>query len=258
MQTYYNIIPSFGVGGLIEKIAKQAGRAKIQRYANLLSKERPELSNLLSKLAKSQEKGPKLSEKEAGRLVTLSQNYRRNQGRKKLNEQIVAERKSTPKPTEAPTEQPAQPANPVPGKTLSDRWQQLKTWVNNHPKTAVGVPLLMVGTGPGRYITDNVIKATQSNPVTWFGNAQPEATQAQDFIVINGTKIPIKKSSEGYFVPVEENTQPTMSTDDLDSIIAEVNNAEQNLAPVIPSQPGDPGYSDNSAINDLFEDDQWQ
>jgi hypothetical protein len=29
MQDYYNTIPAFGVGGLIAKIAKVAGRAKI-------------------------------------------------------------------------------------------------------------------------------------------------------------------------------------------------------------------------------------
>ena len=30
MQDYYNTIPAFGVGGLIAKIAKAAGRAKIR------------------------------------------------------------------------------------------------------------------------------------------------------------------------------------------------------------------------------------
>ena len=63
MQDYYNTIPAFGIGGLIAKIAKAAGRAKIQGHANLLSKVQPVLSKLLSKLAKSQQGGPKLSDK---------------------------------------------------------------------------------------------------------------------------------------------------------------------------------------------------
>lgn len=263
MQDYYNTIPAFGVGGLIAKIAKAAGRAKIQGHANLLSKEQPELSKLLSKLAKSQKGGPKLSDKEAERLATLAQDYRRSNihyqdRRKKINEQIAARRKPTPKPAEAPAEQPAQPANPVPGTTLSARWQQAKTWMNNHPKTTIGVPLLALGTGPGRYITGNAVKATQSNPANWFGDSQPETTEAQDFIVINGAKIPIKRSPEGYFVPTQERLQSDTDTDDLDSIIAGANNTETTSAPVIPSQPGDPGYADTSTINDLFDDDQWQ
>lgn len=131
MQDYYNTIPAFGVGGLIAKIAKAAGRAKIQGHANLLSKEQPELSKLLSKLAKSQQGGPKLSDKEAERLATLAQNYRRSNihyqnRRNKINEQIAAKRNPTPKPTEAPTEQPVRSANPVKGTTLSSRWQQAK------------------------------------------------------------------------------------------------------------------------------------
>ena len=99
MQDYYNTIPAFGIGGLIAKIAKAAGRAKIQGHANLLSKVQPELSKLLSKLAKSQQGGPKLSDKEAERLATLAQNYRRSNihyqnRRNKINEQIISKRKS--------------------------------------------------------------------------------------------------------------------------------------------------------------------
>lgn len=229
MQDYYNTIPAFGVGGLIAKIAKAAGRAKIQGHANLLSKEQPELSKLLSKLAKSQQGGPKLSDKEAERLATLAQNYRRSNihyqnRRNKINEQIAAKRNPTPKPTEAPTEQPARSANPVKGTTLSSRWQQAKTWMNNHPKTTIGVPLLALGTGPGRYVTGNAMKAIQSNPESWFGNSVPESETAQDFIMIDGTKTPIKRSAEGYFVPVNQ------------------------------SMP----QVDQQAINDLFDDDQWQ
>ena len=263
MQDYYNTIPAFGVGGLIAKIAKAAGRAKIQGHANLLSKEQPELSKLLSKLAKSQQGGPKLSDKEAERLATLAQNYRRSNihyqnRRNKINEQIAAKRNPTPKPTEAPTEQPARSANPVKGTTLSSRWQQAKTWMNNHPKTTIGVPLLALGTGPGRYVTGNAFKAIQSNPESWFGNSVPESETASDFIMIDGTKIPIKRSAEGYFVPVNQtnNQTPPVEGDNIDQTLAGITN--ENLGGAPQQQPESMPRVDQQAINDLFDDDQWQ
>lgn len=263
MQDYYNTIPAFGVGGLIAKIAKAAGRAKIQGHANLLSKEQPELSKLLSKLAKSQQGGPKLSDKEAERLATLAQNYRKSNihyqnRRKKINEQMAARRNPTPKPTEAPTEQPARSANPVKGTTLSSRWQQAKTWMNNHPKTTIGVPLLALGTGPGRYVTGNAMKAIQSNPESWFGNSVPESETASDFIMIDGTKIPIKRSAEGYFVPVNQdnNQTPPVEGDNIDQTLAGITNESLGGAPQ--QQPENMPQIDQQAINDLFDDDQWQ
>ena len=262
MQDYYNTIPAFGVGGLIAKIAKAAGRAKIQGHANLLSKEQPELSKLLSKLAKSQQGGPKLSDKEAERLATLAQNYRRSNihyqnRRKKINEQIAAKRNPTPKPTEAPTEQPARSANPVKGTTLSSRWQQAKQWMNNHPKTTIGVPLLALVTGPGRYVTGNAFKFTQSNPESWFGNSVPESETASDFVMIDGTKIPIKRSAEGYFVPVNQNNSqtPPVEGDNIDQTLAGITN--ENLGGTPQQQPENMPQVDQQTINDLFDDDQW-
>lgn len=257
MQDYYNTIPAFGVGGLIAKIAKAAGRAKIQGHANLLSKEQPELSKLLSKLAKSQQDGPKLSDKEAERLATLAQNYRRSNihyqnRRNKINEQIAAKRNPTP------TEQPARSTNPVKGTTLSSRWQQAKTWMNNHPKTTIGVPLLALGTGPGRYVTGNAMKAIQSDPESWFGNSVPESETASDFIMMDGTKIPIKRSAEGYFVPVNQNNSQTtpVEGDSVDQTLAGITN--ENLGGAPQQQPKGTPQIDQQAINDLFDDDQWQ
>lgn len=262
MQDYYNTIPAFGVGGLIAKIAKAAGRAKIQGHANLLSKEQPELSKLLSKLAKSQKGGPRLSDKEAERLATLAQDYRRSNihyqdRRKKINEQIAARHKPAPKPTEAPTEQPAQPTNPVPGTTLSARWQQARTWMNNHPKTTIGVPLLALGTGPGRYVTGNAVKAIQSNPENWFNDTPSQSGEASDFIVIDGTKIPIKRSAEGYFVPVtQDNAQtPSAGGDSIDQTLAGITNEDLGGTPQ--QQQGNMPAVDQQAINDLFDEDQW-
>lgn len=262
MQDYYNTIPAFGIGGLIAKIAKAAGRAKIQGHANLLSKAQPELSKLLSKLAKSQQGGPKLSDKEAERLATLAQNYRRSNihyqnRRNKINEQIAAKRNPTPKPTEAPTEQPARSANPVPGTTLSGRWKQFRNWMDNHPKTTIGVPLLALGTGPGRYVTGNAFKAIQSNPESWFGNSVPESETASDFVMIDGTKIPIKRSAEGYFVPVNQNNNQTTTVegDNVDQTLAGITN--ENLGGAPQQQPENMPQVDQQTINDLFDDDQW-
>ena len=263
MQDYYNTIPAFGVGGLIAKIAKAAGRAKIQGHANLLSKAQPELSKLLSKLAKSQKGGPKLSEEEAKKLTTLAQNYRRSNmryqnRRKRINEYVAAKRNPSPKPTEAPAEQTAHSANSVKGTTLSSRWQHAKTWMNNHPKTTIGVPLLALGTGPGRYITGNALKFTQSNPESWFGNSIPESEAASDFIMIDGTKIPIKRSAEGYFVPVNQsnNQTPPVEGDNIDQTLAGITN--ENLMGTTQQQPESMPQVDQQVINDLFDDDQWQ
>lgn len=253
MQDYYNMIPTFGVGGLIAKIAKAAGRAKIQGHANLLSKEQPELSKLLSKLAKSQKGGPKLSDKEAERLTTLAQDYRRSNihyqdRRKKINEQIAARRK----PTEAPAEQPAHPVNPVPGTTLSARWKQAKQWMNNHPKTVVGGALFL-GSGTGRDILSKAGSLYSARPFT----SSPAADQ--QVVTINGVDIPITKSSNGKFIPVSAqvgNSSPT-PTDAGDDIDALINSAKGDTEPSNTIQ--DPSQvPDQQTINDLFADDQDQ
>ena len=152
-------------------------------------------------------------------------------------------------------------ANPVPGTTLSSRWQQAKQWMNNHPKTTIGVPLLALGTGPGRYITGNAFKFTQSNPESWFGNSAPESEAASDFIMIDGTKIPIKRSAEGYFVPVDQNNQtPPVEGDNIDQTLAGITN--ENLGGIpqqqpLQQQPESMPQVDQQTINDLFADDQW-
>lgn len=148
-------------------------------------------------------------------------------------------------------------ANPVKGTTLSSRWQQAKTWMNNHPKTTIGVPLLALGTGPGRYVTGNVFKLTQSNPESQFGNSAPESETASDFIMIDGTKIPIKRSAEGYFVPVNQdnNQTPPVEGDNIDQTLAGITNESLGGAPQ--QQPENMPQIDQQAINDLFDDDQW-
>lgn len=147
--------------------------------------------------------------------------------------------------------------NPVPGTTLSGRWKQFKNWMNNHPKTTIGVPLLALGTGPGRYVTGNAFKAIQSNPGSWFGNSVPESETASDFVMIDGTKIPIKRSAEGYFVPVNQNNNQTTTVegDNVDQTLAGITN--ENLGGAPQQQPENMPQVDQQTINDLFDDDQW-
>lgn len=311
MQDYYNTIPAFGIGGLIAKIAKAAGRAKIQGHANLLSKAQPELSKLLSKLAKSQQGGPKLSDEEAKRLATLAQNYRRN----KINEQIISKRKSTQQGAQEVTQKgtqqstsatqsarspylngsnlsytvPPSPraskirnarnkkaaqqnqaqnqaqgnpsrevtsANPVPGTTLSGRWKQFRNWMDNHPKTTIGVPIF-AASGIGRDILGGAWSAYNSHPFS----SDSEEKKQKSVVTIDGVDIPIIMGSNGKFVVDTTGSKKPKKTpeDDIDSLI-DAAAATSNVANTLPSDPSSNiSVSDQSQqmINDLFDDDQW-
>ena len=320
MQDYYNTIPAFGIGGLIAKIAKAAGRAKIQGNANLLSKAQPELSKLLSKLAKSQQGGPKLSDEEAKKLATLAQNYRRSNihyqnRRNKINEQIASKRKSTQQSAQETTQKgtqqstsatqsarspylngsnlsytvPPSPraskirnarnkkaaqqnqaqnqaqgnpsregtsANPVPGTTLSGRWKQFRNWMDNHPKTTIGVPLF-AASGTGRDILGGAWSIYNSHPFS----SDSEEKKQKSVVTIDGVDIPIIMGSNGKFVVDTTGSKKPKKTpeDDIDSLI-DAAASTSNVANTPPSDPSSNiSVSDQSQqmINDLFPDDQW-
>lgn len=278
MQDYYNTIPAFGIGGLIAKIAKAAGRAKIQGHANLLSKAQPELSKLLSKLAKSQQGGPKLSDEEAKKLATLAQNYRKSNihyqnRRNKINEQIASKRKSTQQSAQEITQKAAQQnqaqnqaqgnpskevtsANPVPGTTLSGRWKQFRNWMDNHPKTTIGVPIF-AASGTGRDILGGVWSAYNSHPFS----SDSEEKKQKSVVTIDGVDIPIIMGSNGKFVVDTTGSKKPKKTpeDDIDSLI-DAAAATSNVANTLPSDPSSNiSVSDQSQqmINDLFDEDQW-
>lgn len=278
MQDYYNTIPAFGIGGLIAKIAKAAGRAKIQGHANLLSKAQPELSKLLSKLAKSQQGGPKLSDEEAKKLATLAQNYRKSNihyqnRRNKINEQIASKRKSTQQSAQEITQKAAQQnqaqnqaqgnpskevtsANPVPGTTLSGRWKQFRNWMDNHPKTTIGVPIF-AASGTGRDILGGVWSAYNSHPFS----SDSEEKKQKSVVTIDGVDIPIIMGSNGKFVVDTTGSKKPKKTpeDDIDSLI-DAATATSNVANTLPSDSSSNiSVSDQSQqmINDLFDDDQW-
>lgn len=243
MQDYYNIIPTFDVGGILSKILIKGGARKAQNYANLLSKEMPQLSKLLTKLAQSQKGGPKLSESESKKLIELAQQYRRNnihyQNRRiKINEQLRAK---TPKPVTPTQEVTPKPVTP----TLTSRYQQVKNWINNHPKTVVGGALFL-GSGTGRDVLSKAGDIYSARPFT------SSPTTDQQIVTINGTDIPIVKSSNGKFIPVQTQSADSSSVKVGDDIDALINSARKDTTTQATSQ-----IYDQQAINDLFEDDQW-
>lgn len=151
--------------------------------------------------------------------------------------------------------------------TLKSIWDGTKSWMNNHPGLTIGIPAVGLGTGPGRWLLGNGFKATQASPDSWFGDNSTTNSnnESSDFIVINGTKIPIKRSPDGYFVPVDTSSEDTQqssgSIDDIDSIINEINSntqTQQQIVPQAENQETDqmPQYTQQD-INDLFATDQW-
>ena len=276
MQDYYNI-PKYSTGGFLLKMVEKGLKngalsyRGLQAQANSFAKSVPELKGLLKKLIDTSKSGQKLSHEEGKKLIDLLQEHKGTY--KSLNNLIPKNWKGTKQNVDKITSKAAentkqvenavkeatetQVSNPVPGTTLSARWKQAKTWMNNHPKTTIGVPLLALGTGPGRYVTGNAVKAIQSNPENWFGDSQV-TSDASDFIMMpDGTKIPIKKSSEGYFVPIVQDNNQTPSTggDDIDQILAGINSENPEGTPQQQSESAP--QIDQQAINDLFEDDQW-
>lgn len=274
----YNQIPKYQLGKVIQLLEKTAATKghTVYKYLgylkNLAGKDNKELVEGIDKYRDllirgiKYDKSKKLTEgtnKELFEaLQKIAQGHRKTsayQSRKKTfwdgitrAKDIIRKKEAQVKPT---TE--TQSANPIPGTTLSARWQQAKTWMNNHPKTTIGVPLLALGTGPGRYVTGNAVKAIQSNPENWFNDVPSQSGEASDFIVIDGTRIPIKRSAEGYFVPVaQDNVQvPSVGGDNIDQTLAGITN--ENLGGTPQQQQGNMPVVDQQAINDLFEEDQW-
>lgn len=167
--------------------------------------------------------------------------------------------------TVAPVEAVAEQKN----RTLKSIWDGTKNWMNNHPGLTIGIPAIGLGTGPGRWLLGNGLKVTQSSPDSWFEDDSTTGLNrnSSEFIMINGTKIPIKRSSEGYFVPVDgvptdtsspDAQQNSGSTDDIDSIINEINSNAQTQQKIVPqSGQQEADQMSQQDINDLFATDQW-
>lgn len=174
---------------------------------------------------------------------------------------------STPSAVVTETVAPAKAAEEQKKRTLKSIWDGTRNWMNNHPGWTIGIPAIGLGTGPGRWLLGNALAATQYNPSNYFGGDSTTGlnNDSSEFIMINGTKIPIKKSPDGYFVPVDASSEDTQqssgSTDDIDNIINEINSdtqTQQQIASQTGQQGTDqmPQYSQQD-INDLFATDQW-
>lgn len=169
------------------------------------------------------------------------------------NKVVGTTKPATGEATETVAEAAARPA------TLASTFKRMGSWFNQHPALTLGALGLGVGTGPGRYILGKTVQATQSNPATWFSEAP---VTDQEYVMINGTKIPVQRSSEGYFVPVQEstNSQSDMPGDAVDQTLAGITN--ENLGvPSTSQQTIQQQYTEGpnisqQDINDLFDTDQ--
>lgn len=290
MQGYYNI-PYMASGGTLFSLAgstskylekllgSEKGIKSLKGLSLSLSKKNPTLSsgikNLLDKKldAKGIEDLQKLAKQH---LITTSGYQSRLKNiqnalryRKQALDLLKKAEKSESKVTQAAGTQEAAVENTAKNtskQTLGSMWTGTKNWFNEHPKTVLLTSALGLGTGPGRWLLGNGLKATQSNPGSWFGDDSTTSLNggSSDFIMINGTKIPIKRSPEGYFIPVDETSSQqgdAMSGDSVDQALAGVTNEnigvdQNNQQSNQQSNQQVPQISQQD-INDLFSDDQW-
>lgn len=268
MQDYYNI-PKYSTGGFLLKMVEKGLKSGAINYgglqvqANSFSRTIPELKGLLQKLITSSKSGQKLSHEEGKKLIDLLQEHKGNykslnnlipknwerikQKVDKITDKVAENTKQVKNTVKEATE--TQPTNPIPGTTLSSRWKQVKQWMNNHPKTVAGGALFL-GSGTGRDILSQVGSLYSARPFN-------SATAAdQQIVTINGVDIPITKSSNGKFIPIQgddSQATPTSAGDDIDALI---NNARAEAE--TPDAQNYPQIADQETINDLFADDQDQ
>lgn len=270
----YNI-PIFNIGGILAKIAKSA--KNIQGQANLVGKTKnPELFNLLSKLAKSQKGGTKLTEEESRKLVTLVQNYRRKnvhyQARRKkfneaLSERAAAERAATEAAaTEAAATTAAErAATAARAATSAAQGRLAKAWgvVKRHPWITGGALLglsngsIRQGIGTGlSYWTTPVSQWDQ------IGTQSPTGSQMQ--IRLNdGSIVPVTMGDDGIltFGSTTETEGSDPTADAIAQAIAEANGTASTGAAstgaATTQAPSLGSFATNEELNDVFEDDAW-
>ena len=175
----------------------------------------------------------------------------RNARNKKAAQQNQAQNQAQGNPSREVTS-----ANPVPGTTLSGRWKQFRNWMDNHPKTTIGVPLF-AASGTGRDILGGAWSIYNSHPFS----SDSEEKKQKSVVTIDGVDIPIIMGSNGKFVVDTTGSKKPKKTpeDDIDSLI-DAAASTSNVANTLPSDPSSNiSVSDQSQqmINDLFPDDQW-
>lgn len=264
----YNI-PIFNIGGILAKIAKSA--KNIQGQANLVGKTKnPELFNLLSKLAKSQKGGTKLTEEESRKLVTLVQNYRRKnvhyQARRKKFNEALSEQAATEAAaagatgTTAATTAAERAATAARAATSAAQGRLAKAWgvVKRHPWITGGALLglsngsIRQGIGTGlSYWTTPVSQWDQ------IGTQSPTGSQMQ--IRLNdGSIVPVTMGDDGIltFGSTTETEGSDPTADAIAQAIAEANGAASTGAATTQA-PSLGSFATNEELNDVFEDDAW-
>lgn len=277
MQGYYNM-PYMAAGGALFSLAgstakylekligSEKGIKSLKGLILNLGKKNPTLAegikNLLDKKldAKGIEDLQKLAKQH---LVTTS----RYQSRLKNIQNALRYRKQALdilKKTEKPGSKVVETAsaqgaveNPIPGTTLSGRWKQFKNWMNNHPKTTIGIPLF-AASGTGRDILGGIGSVYMAHPFS----SDSEDEKQKSVVTIDGVDIPITMGDNGKFVvDTTGGKKPKKTTeDDIDSLIdAAAATSTVPNTPVSNTPSQDVLVSDQSQqmINDLFSDDQW-
>ena len=250
MQDYYNMLPIFSIGGSVNKIIQKLSKAKLTALEN----SHKDIRDALKKISEAKAKGEKISEADAQDLVKIIQKYRKStpfyqNRRKKVNEMLAKKHSEKPKSTKEKVSETKQKV----ADTLSSRYNTVKSWINNHPKTILWGAGLGIGTGPGRYVLGNALKFTQTNPETWFGGDKTIPANPGESVLTLADGTTIKGTwQNGVFTPATSTSaEATPSGDVADQQIADII-AGVNASPETPST----GYQTD--FNDLFSEDAWE
>lgn len=280
MQDYYNI-PKFSFGGFVSKeLQKQlpqlAGKSQkevIEVFGKIMEKfGGSNIAKLFSKENLTQREAQRLAKsvnimnelvKNPKSMDNLIKNLEANPTRRDRvlkNLTKIVEEKATANKAKAVAKKAADKAKEVASETKEKVASETKkatekakeTLTNNfftrHPYLSGGIALGL-SNGTIREGLGNVVKYWTTPVNKWEQLSNPATTSNQEFLFMNGTKIPLKRNSDGFFVPVtEENTTSSNSEDaDIDAAVSAANS----------SSTSDNSYVPNSGFNDLFEGDQW-
>ncbi len=280
MQDYYNI-PKFGFGGLFAKelqkqlpqlagksqkevievfgkIMKKFGNsnvAKLFNNENLTQREAQRLAksvNIMNEMVKDPKSVDNL-------IKNLENNPKRMENLIK-NLAKASEKETTANKAKAVAKKASDKAKEVASETKEKVTSKIKevaektkdTLTNNfftrHPYLSGGIALGL-SNGTVREGLGNVVKYWTTPVNKWDQLSSPTNTSNQEFLFMNGTKIPLKRNADGFFVPITDEDKTSTNSGDaaIDAAVNAVNN----------SPASDNSYIPNSGFNDLFEGDQW-
>lgn len=268
MQDYYNI-PKFAVGGLFaielkKQLPQLAGKSQkevieifgkiMEKFGNsnitkLFNKERltqreaqrlaksVNLMNEMVKNPKSMDSLIKNLENNPKRMENLIKNLTKASKKETItNKAKVVAKKASDKAKEA-------------GSEVKEKVKDTLTnnFFTRHPYLTGGIALGITN-GTTREGLGNALKYW-TTPINKWDQLSNQASTGQEYLFMNGNKIPLKRNADGFFVPITDEDRTSTNSDDA-AIDAAVNAVNNNPAP-------DNSYTPNSGFNDLFEGDQW-